>query len=104
MIDDATLARAFKSLAHPRRARIFRLLATSPEVGHSLTGLQAALKIGETPLVHHLREMERGGLLTRQRRGVHVAHLLTPDLLFLAVDESKRLGRRATGPARRRAA
>ena len=104
MIDDAAIAKAFKSLAHPRRARIFRLLATSPEVGHSLARLQAVMKIGETPLVHHLREMERGGLLTRQRRGAHVAHLLTPDLLFLAVDETKRLGRHATGPTKRRVA
>ena len=104
MIDDETLAKAFKSLAHPRRARIFRLLASRPEVGHSLAGLQNALKIGDTPLVHHLREMERAGLLIRQRRGVQVAHILTPDLLLLAMDETKRLAHRATGLARRRAA
>ena len=104
MTNDETIARAFKSLAHPRRVKIFRILATNPETGRSFTTLHNAMNIGETPLVHHLREMERGGLITRKRRGAEVVHVLTTDLLFLAMDETKRLGRKATGPAPRRAA
>lgn len=104
MVNDETLAKAFKALAHPRRARIFRLLAEHPEVGRSFTNIQRVTGIGETPLVHHLREMERCGLLARRRRGTFMAHTLVPGPLLRALAEASHLGKMATGPARRRAA
>ncbi|HGG05348.1 MAG TPA: ArsR family transcriptional regulator [Aliiroseovarius sp.] len=76
--NDIQLATIFKSLSHPRRARIFRLLSTSPEVGQTFSHLQAACKINTGPLIHHLREMERCGLLTRRRKGPFVQYSLTP--------------------------
>jgi len=100
MVSDIALARAFKTLSHPRRARLFRLLAERPELGRSLGTLERATRIKETPLIHHLREMERGGLLLRRRTGATVAHVLTPAALTLALDEVGRLAGAASGARR----
>ena len=44
-IDETALATNLKGLAHPRRVRIFKLLAERPDVGRSFQALQ-----GETGL------------------------------------------------------
>jgi DNA-binding transcriptional ArsR family regulator len=98
MPDDIALARAFKALSHPRRARLYRLLAEDPEIGRSFSAIQTATGIGEAPLVHHLREMERCGLLIRRRLGNSVAHILTPGPLTRALADAARLARVAKGP------
>ena len=78
MMSNETLARNFKALAHPRRAMIFRLLAKHPETGDSLDRLERATRLQYSSLVHHLREMERCGLMRRHRRGSEVAYRLVP--------------------------
>jgi len=101
MTDDTTLARNFKALAHPRRARIFRLLAERPEVGRSFQHLQQATMLHESSLVHHLREMERCGILRRHRNGPCVAYILETAGLTGAIDNALSLCRRAHRPARK---
>jgi DNA-binding transcriptional ArsR family regulator len=75
--EDAALARAFRAIAHPRRAGIFRLLLDRPETGQSFQKLQHATGLCDSSLVHHLREMERCGLIRRRRKGVFVTYLLS---------------------------
>lgn len=75
--DDSTLSRHFKALAHPRRARLFRLLSDSANRELTFSALQRATGISDTSLVHHLREMERCGILRRRRRGAYVSYALT---------------------------
>lgn len=82
------LALSFKALSHPRRAMIFRLLAERPEAGKSLDRLLHATGLRYSSLVHHVREMERCGLIRRQRRGPEVAYLLTPGELTRALEDA----------------
>jgi len=88
MMSNEVLTRNFKALSHPRRAMIFRLLAKSPEAGDSLDRLLQATRLRYSSLVHHLREMERCGLVRRHRRGPEVAYRLVPGDLSAALGEA----------------
>lgn len=57
---------ANNAFSHPRRLRLLRLLALAPEDGMRLAQLQAATGYAEAPLGHHLRVLERSGLVTRR--------------------------------------
>lgn len=87
MMTNEALARNFRALSHPRRAMLFRLLAERPDAGDSLDRLQRASRLRYSSLVHHLREMERCGLVRRQRRGAEVAYRLVPGHLSAALGE-----------------
>ncbi len=78
MTKDERTSRAFKALAHPRRMRLFRLLAERPETGDSILKLYTAARIPEASFRHHLSEMERSGLVRRRRVGRQVRAILTP--------------------------
>lgn len=103
MMDHTTLARNFKALAHPRRAMIFSLLAQHPELGETLATLEGATRLRYSSLVHHLREMERCGLIRRRRRGACVAYRLAAGEFTLALAEAMRLGESARRRVRRAA-
>jgi len=83
-----TLSRNFKALSHPRRSMIFRLLAKRPAAGDSFDRLKQATRLHRSSLIHHLREMERCGLIRRHRRGAEVAYRLTPAELTAALGEA----------------
>lgn len=100
MMNDATLSRNFKALAHPRRAMIFRILSLRPEQGSSLDSLLGATRLSPSSLVHHLREMERCGLLARHRRGVNVVYAVRPGEFTAALGSAMRIA--DTAQARRR--
>lgn len=78
---DTEIALQFKALAHPRRALIFRLMSEHPKTGQSYSHLQAATRLCPSSLVHHLREMERCGLIRRRRKGVYVSYFLATNAL-----------------------
>jgi DNA-binding transcriptional ArsR family regulator len=100
MTPDDRTALTFKALAHPRRARIFRLLAEDPDQGRSFLNLQRRLSFASTTLVHHLREMERCGLVARRRNGQEVAYRLTTAALTDALRGTLNLAARARAPRR----
>ncbi|MCP5038649.1 MAG: winged helix-turn-helix transcriptional regulator [Rhodobacteraceae bacterium] len=75
---DAALSRHFNALSHPRRARIFRMLIERPGAGKSFDHFRAETGYAASSLIHHLREMERCGLIRRKRKGQVVAYFLTP--------------------------
>ncbi|MGH1367524.1 MAG: ArsR/SmtB family transcription factor [Maritimibacter sp.] len=81
MIDDETISRQFRALAHPCRARVFRMLLDAPELGESAQTLGAAVKMPASTLARHLREMEAAGVVHRRRNGARVAIYLTPESL-----------------------
>jgi len=101
MSADATLALAFNTLAHPRRAHLFRLLVESPEAGRSFTAMMSASGYRKTPLAHHLEIMERGGLIRRSRKGNAMTYMLRPGPLVSAMTTANGLVDHALGPARR---
>ena len=91
MISDEQLARNFRALSHPRRAMVFRLIVKDPQVAQTLDRLIAATRLRPSSLVHHLREMERCGLIRRQRRGPEVAYRLAPNELTRALATALRM-------------
>ena len=99
MLDAETLSRAFRALAHPRRAMIFRLLAAHPEAGDSFDILARALGLPPSTVTPHLREMERCGLVCRQRRGDRTAFELCTDDFIATLQATISLAERTrTGP------
>lgn len=103
MLNDEKFALAFKALSHPRRVRIFRLLAQSEGPGLSYLALQKATGHSDGVLVHHLREMERCALITRRGKGPYVTYVATPGILTIAMEAAARLCHDARAPARRAA-
>lgn len=101
MMTNDVLARNFKALAHPRRMLIFQLLASQPEAGDSLDRLRQATRLRYSSLVHHLREMERCGLVRRRRRGPEVAYRLVTDELNAALGLASDITRTARRPRAR---
>jgi len=103
MLSDQTLATAFNALAHPRRVRLYRLLIERPELGGCVKTLQEVTGFQKAALLHHLRVLEKAGLLARHRAGGSVSQKLKPGALATAMAEVQRLSV-AAGPATRRAA
>jgi len=95
MLTDDTLARNLRSLSHPRRVMLFRLLIRDPNAGDSLETLIQASGLRKSSAVHHLREMERCGLVIRQRRGIHQAYRLAPGELTKALARTMRMSEAA---------
>ncbi len=96
--DDTRHARAFRALAHPRRMTLFRMLAERPWTGDSVLGLYTAARIPEASFRHHLAEMEKAGLIRRQRRGREVGIRLSPLALRSAMGRADLLLLRARRP------
>lgn len=91
MLTDRSVSLAFNTLAHPRRARLYRLLSIEPEAGRSFSALMAASGYSKNPLEHHLAVMEKGGLIRRRRRGQVMTFRLDPRALGAAFEEFDRL-------------
>lgn len=75
------VARIFTGLAHPDRVRIARAVLTGSNT-HALLKETVGLKVG--PIYHHLRELERAGLLCRLDRRGYALTDAGRDLLLLA--------------------
>ncbi|WP_424944319.1 ArsR/SmtB family transcription factor [Aliiroseovarius crassostreae] len=83
---NVNIATSLTALSHPRRMAVFRLLAAQPKAEMPFQSIQAATKLRTTPLVHHLREMEKAWLITRQRKGKETYYQLTPESLMTSMD------------------
>lgn len=99
MMNDAELARNFHALAHPRRARLFRLLAYDPGLGARQDRLAEAAGLGWGSFSHHMKVLERAGLVVSARRGANVAYALATGDLARALQTAARLTARQA-PAR----
>jgi ArsR family transcriptional regulator len=81
----------FKALANPHRLALFQRLTTccapgtscSPQeaVRHSVGELGQGLEIAASTLSHHLKELNRAGLIRMQRRGKQVECWVEPATL-----------------------
>lgn len=84
-------AEMFKALANPHRLALFHRLTTccdpgtacSPEeaIRHNVGELGAGLEIAASTLSHHLKELNRAGLVQMQRRGRNVECWVEPSIL-----------------------
>lgn len=76
------LAESFKALSNPNRLQIFQRLLSCCEPGslcstESITGfcvgeLGEDLAVAPSTLSHHIKELQRAGLIKTQRRGKNV--------------------------------
>ncbi len=100
---DTKIASSFNALAHPRRARIFRLLTEDPASGQSFETLVNKTGYAPSALTHHLREMERCELIRRKRKGPFVAYFLTPTHLTKIMNDVGMACQTSTFPSQRAA-
>lgn len=80
--DPARVARMLSGLAHPDRFRLAGVILTG---GQTHRDLSTATKLKTGPLYHHIRELERAGLLQTSTRNVHELTDLGRMLLQIAV-------------------
>lgn len=81
----------FKALANPHRLALFHRLASCCMPGtrcnqeealrHNVGALGEGLEIAPSTLSHHLKELNRAGLVQMQRRGKHVECWVDPSTL-----------------------
>ncbi|MEM7241985.1 MAG: hypothetical protein AAF429_07355 [Pseudomonadota bacterium] len=65
----AATAKAFNALAHPRRITLFHLIRAETPNRPNFGMLLRATKFTPAVLAHHLRVMEKGGLIRRFQVG-----------------------------------
>ncbi|HVP11882.1 MAG TPA: hypothetical protein VMV94_11940 [Phycisphaerae bacterium] len=75
------LARTLSGVAHPDRIRLARAILTGANT-HQLLAKAVSLKTG--PLYHHLRELERAGLLSMKSRNAYVLTNFGRIVLYVA--------------------
>lgn len=77
----AELAERLKALADPARLRVLSLLMAS-ETGEACTcDLVEPLGLSQPTVTHHLRRLERAGLVGAERRGRWTYYRAEPDAL-----------------------
>lgn len=85
------LADAFKALGHPHRLQIFHRLSSCCAPGTTCTvdeavprcvgELAAELDIAPSTVSHHLKELNRAGLIATERCGREIRCWVEPDVL-----------------------
>lgn len=68
-ISSNQLAQVFAALGHSRRINVFEHLLRHAATGMNFGKLQEVTKMPPSTLTHHLREMERSGVLIREVTG-----------------------------------
>jgi len=77
--DDAHVAALAKSLAHPARVRIVRLLHATPGcIGGEIVG---AVGLAQSTVSEHLRILKAAGVITGEIDGPRVCYALNPSAL-----------------------
>jgi ArsR family transcriptional regulator len=82
---------AFQALANPNRLRIFADLMRCCGVRQSWQGeegacpcvgdLSGGLSIAPSTVSHHIKELQRAGLIRTRRRGRHIECWIDPEIL-----------------------
>ncbi|MDH5572074.1 MAG: metalloregulator ArsR/SmtB family transcription factor [Gammaproteobacteria bacterium] len=90
-IEITQLAQAFKALSHPNRLQIYMQLLNCCAPGTSCSAqadqsfcvseLGEPLDIAASTLSHHIKELNRAGLLQMTRRGQHIDCRIDTEML-----------------------
>ncbi len=75
------LATELKALADPARLRLLSIIAAHPEQEACVCELIDPLGLSQPTVTHHLKVLEKTGLLEREQRGVWAYYRLVPDRL-----------------------
>ena len=72
-VDDAVrLAVRLKALADPARLRLIAFMLNQPNQESCTCDLAPAVGLSEPTVSHHLKTLERAGLVSKERRGMNV--------------------------------
>ena len=86
------ISRAMTALSHPRRVAIMSALEESGPEGLGFNALMEQTELQASTLRHHLRPMERAGLVVRRRKGAIVRfHLHGMAVMDATASVAKRL-------------
>jgi len=88
---DLYLAQILNTLSHKRRVKIFRILFENAGTGTQFATLEARARIPHSSLIHHLRVMQAGGLLTRHSVGARTIYRLSLSSLTAHISDLTRL-------------
>ena len=86
-MDDAVrLAVRLKALADPARLRLIAFMLNQPNYEACTCDLAPAVGLSEPTVSHHLKTLEKAGLVTKERRGMNVHYSVeTPAIRALGV-------------------
>ena len=96
-MDDASLVRALKALAHPKRFRMVQQIAAAGEL--SCTQLGERFALSQPTVSHHLKLLSEAGVLAVRQQAQH--HYISVDRRLLRQILAS-LPARLAAPARRR--
>jgi ArsR family transcriptional regulator, arsenate/arsenite/antimonite-responsive transcriptional repressor len=72
-MDDAVrLAVRLKALADPARLRLIAFMLNKPDLEACTCELAPAVGLSEPTVSHHLKTLEKAGLVSKERRGMNV--------------------------------
>ena len=72
-LDDAVrLAVRLKALADPARLRLIAFMLAQPNQEACTCDLAPAVRLSEPTVSHHLKTLEKAGIVSKQRRGMNV--------------------------------
>lgn len=77
----ALLAARLKALADPARLRLVSLLANAAEREACVCDLTAPLGLSQPTVSHHLKVLQRAGLVTREKRATWAYYAVVPEAL-----------------------
>ena len=86
-MDDATLVKMFKALAHPNRFRLFSEIREEGEGSYEddhacfLHDVMEKLNVGAPTVSHHLEKLVSAGLIRTERQGKYVTCRVEPAAL-----------------------
>lgn len=69
MKDSHSIAETLSALAHPARVDVFKFLLSTHPNAQTAKALTQAIALPPSTLTHHLREMEKGGVIARRSAG-----------------------------------
>ena len=86
-MDDAVrLAVRLKALADPARLRLIAFMLNQPNFEACTCDLAPAVGLSEPTVSHHLKTLEKAGLVSKERRGMNVHYSVeTPAIRALGV-------------------
>lgn len=86
-MDDAVrLAVRLKALADPARLRLIAFMLNQPNFEACTCDLAPAVGLSEPTVSHHLKTLEKAGLVSKERRGMNVLYSVeTPAIRALGV-------------------
>ena len=86
-MDDAVrLAVRLKALADPARLRLIAFMLNQPDYEACTCDLAPAVGLSESTVSHHLKTLEKAGLVSKERRGMNVHYTVeTPAIRALGI-------------------